>query len=480
MKNHLTKFFVVAILFATFNLFAQDNGLQYYRQWNKNGINVFEPSKSDEQPEFKGFHLKFGASFTQNYQNMEHSNTPDFAIEFRDQLSPAVNKNLLYGVTAQDSTTAKLSGFTTAMANLYLDAQLADGIRVCVETYLSTRHHNETWVKGGYIQVDRLPMLGDPSWFRKYVRLKVGHFQPNFGDMQFRRSDAGNTMFNPFVENYILDAFTTEIGGEIYVFPIKGLMIMGGMTGGTLEGNIDVPEAKPAPFTFNKTDRKPAIFGKIAYDNTMNNLRYRLSASFYKNDGSPNNTLYYGDRGGSHYFMVMEQNRSEIFVEGISQGIGQSSYRNNKDSGRFNPVFTDKVSSVMVNAFVKYMGLEFFGTYEAAEGRTLFSNPFLPKDDGRKVSQIGAELVYRFLKNEQCYLGVRYNSMTGTPVLGSQEGKINRLAVAAGWAPLDFLLIKAEYVTQEYKDFEKDLFGAADFRKNGKFNGLVLQATVGF
>ncbi|MBK7810735.1 MAG: hypothetical protein IPI50_05745 [Saprospiraceae bacterium] len=52
---------------------------------------------------------------------------------------------------------------------------------------------------------------------------------------------------------------------------------------------------------------------------------------------SPNQTLYYGDRGGSHYFMVMEQNRSEIYVEGVPTGIGQSTYKNNKDSGRYLP-----------------------------------------------------------------------------------------------------------------------------------------------
>ena len=37
--------------------------------------------------------------------------------------------------------------FDLAEANLNLDVQLADGIRLSLETYLSTRHHSETWVK---------------------------------------------------------------------------------------------------------------------------------------------------------------------------------------------------------------------------------------------------------------------------------------------------------------------------------------------
>ena len=51
----------------------------------------------------------------------------------------------------------------------------------------------------------------------KYVTLRVGHFEINYGDAHFRRTDNGNAMYNPLVGNYILDAFTTEIGGEAYL-----------------------------------------------------------------------------------------------------------------------------------------------------------------------------------------------------------------------------------------------------------------------
>ncbi|MBK7810736.1 MAG: hypothetical protein IPI50_05750 [Saprospiraceae bacterium] len=118
---------------------AQNSDLQYFRSWNKNGINVFEPSKTAEQPEFSGLKLKIGAGFSQEVQSLTHSNTPVYIPESQTNL---VNKNLLYG-TASDSTEAHSEGFNTAMANLYLDAQLGDGIRVSVETYMSSRHHND-------------------------------------------------------------------------------------------------------------------------------------------------------------------------------------------------------------------------------------------------------------------------------------------------------------------------------------------------
>ena len=104
------------------------------------------------------------------------------------------------------------------MANLFVDIQLADGIQLNVTTYLSTRHHNEAWVKGGYIQFDKLPFKGK-FWnnLMDVTTIKVGHMEVNYGDAHFRRSDGGHALYNPFMESYIMDAYATEIGGEVIV-----------------------------------------------------------------------------------------------------------------------------------------------------------------------------------------------------------------------------------------------------------------------
>jgi hypothetical protein len=39
-----------------------------------------------------------------------------------------------------------------------MHAQLAKGIRIQLTSYLSSRHHNETWVKDGFIQIDESPI----------------------------------------------------------------------------------------------------------------------------------------------------------------------------------------------------------------------------------------------------------------------------------------------------------------------------------
>src|SRR5689334_16830363 len=87
----------------------------YWRPYDQRGLNVFETTKAPDPISFDGLRIRFGAGFTQQYQNLKHTNT-------------AVNNgaaNKLYPLT---------SGFMTAQANLFMDVQLADGIRLNVTT----------------------------------------------------------------------------------------------------------------------------------------------------------------------------------------------------------------------------------------------------------------------------------------------------------------------------------------------------------
>ena len=47
--------------------------------------------------------------------------------------------------------------------------------------------------------------------------------------------------------------------------------------------------------------------------------------------------------------------------------------------------------------------------------------------------------------------------------------------VGAGWFITENILMKGEIVNQKYEDFP-----TSDIRSSGKFNGVVLQAIVGF
>jgi len=422
----------------------------YWTPYDQRGINRFETAKTPDSIAFEGLRIRFGAGFTQQFQDLKHENTAD------NNLGTGANR--LYPVAP---------GFMTSMANLYTDVQLADGIRLNLTTYLSTRHHNEAWVKGGYIQFDKLPF--NTPFLNKLMEMatiKVGHMEINYGDQHFRRSDGGSAILNPFMDGYIADAFATEIGGEIYLQK-NGLFGMVGVSNGMIKGHVDSVQAATKPdgtVVDARTSRNPSIYLKGGIDrNLTEKLRMRLSGSLYHNGGQYGSglTLYSGDRAGSHYQNIMEK-----------QPRG-TAYTSMYTSGRFNPGFANKVTAIMLNGFVKYGGLELFGTFERAQGRSK------TEAEERVMTQLAGDLVYRFGRNENFYLGGRLNRVSAEMLFAGNSGftdvSVSRTALAAGWFVTRNLLLKGEYVNQAYQDFP-----AADFRNGGKFKGYVVEAVVGF
>lgn len=404
--------------------------IQRLRPPDQRGLNMFETPKNDTVP-FEGFKLSWGAAFTQQFQNLSHESS---AAERLD--TDGTNLNQLQDIGA---------GFNNATANLSLNAQLAPGIRVALTSYLSSRHHNETWVKDGYLLVDESPLdVPVLHSLMQYVTLKAGHFEVNYGDAHFRRTDNGNAMYNPFVGNLIMDAFTTQIGGEVYV-RTGGFMVMSGVTGGEIRGNVTQPDS-----------RAPAFINKIGYDRQFNDdLRLRLTASTFQQAKAINNTLYAGDRAGSRYYWVLENTKATESA--------------NFTSGLLNPGFRSKVKTYMINPFVKYQGLELFGVIEQAEGRAANETA------NREWKQYAADALLRFLPREQMYVGARYNTAEGTLAGIPNDVSIERTAIAAGWFITPGVLLKGEWVTQKYNDFP-----ATDIRNGGRFKGFIVEGVVAF
>lgn len=435
-----TSFSVMLILLSAGVALAQMPAIQYFRPYDQRGVNFFETPKEDTVS-FEGLKVRIGASFKQQYQNLRHSNTasevlalPGTANEFNQ------NKLLEIG-----------GGFNLAMANLNLDIQLADGVRVNLVTYLSSRHHSETWVKSGYFQIDKVSFLNSPFMDNLWrnLTLKVGHMEINYGDSHFRRSDGGNGMFNPFVENYLMDAFSTEIGAELY-WQKDGWLAMLGVTDGEIQGNVTQPD-----------QRKPSVYGKVGFDRNINeDLRVRITGSIYDTRSSISNTLFSGDRTGSHYYMVTEP---EYF---LSSGVKTATSVSNRfTSGRINPGFRDQVRTFVINPFVQYRGFELFGNYEVARGKA--STETLE----REYSQYAVDGIYRFAR-DRFYVGARYNALNGEESFG--DVSVNRMALAGGWFLTRNVLFKFEYVKQEYKDYP-----VTDIRHGMEFDGFVIEGIIG-
>ncbi|HEX5669777.1 MAG TPA: hypothetical protein VFX73_13285 [Chitinophagaceae bacterium] len=439
------------------------DSIQNFRYYDQRGVNVFETPK--DKVTFQGLRVRFGAGFTQQFQSLKHENY----LSGVTTVPPAEVANKLYPLS---------TGFNTAQANLNMDVQLADGIRLHLVTYLSARHHNEAWVKGGYIQFDKLPFKGQ-FWDKlmDIVTVKVGHMEINYGDAHFRRSDGGQTLYNPFMENYIIDAFTTEIGGEVYA-RLGSLFGMVGLTNGEIKG--DVKEIT-APSTDPVAKKSPAIYLKGGFDHSFSpKLRVRGTASYYGDKSSANNTLFWGDRTGSNYFLVMENAAATATAQAWS--------------GRVNPLFSDRTQGFMLNGFLKFSGLELFGTYETGKGRQaaqVGTGTGSPED--RNFNQFAADVVYRIGPKENLFVGARYNTVSldniwNTGVKGNadpmknqiiSEVGIDRTAFAAGWFLTKNVLLKGEYVIQNYKDYDNSSVPKNQYAK-GKFSGYVIEAIVGF
>jgi hypothetical protein len=403
--------------------------MQYFRAIDQRGVNVFEAPKV-AGAEYDGFKLDWGAAFTSQVQMLDHSNT--------------ALPNIVNGVDTNQLADIGF-GFNNSTANLYLNAQVARGIRVALTAYLSARHHPETWVKDGYILIDESPIDFVPlQALMQLVTLKVGHFEINYGDAHFRRSDNGNAIYNPFVGNYIMDAFTTEIGAEAYL-RLKGMIAMASVTGGEVRGTVLSPG-----------QRSPTFIGKLGMDRQVRpNLRVRLTGSMYHTKKSLSNTLYGGDRAGSRYYYVVENTAATEAAQFTS--------------GAINPGFKNAVTALQINPFVKFGGLEVFGVIERAEGRASI------EADKRRFEQQAVDVVYRFLPGEKMFAGVRFNRVDGGMAGLVDNVGAERWQIAGGWYILPGLLAKAEYVTQTFKGYPD-----GHIRRGGKFNGMMFEGVVAF
>ncbi|NLR92928.1 hypothetical protein [Flammeovirga agarivorans] len=439
--------FALILMMLAGNAFAQkdsgifDRDMQYMRYNDQRGVNVFETTKSDTVG-FDGMKVRVGADFALQMQGLSHTNTLG---------------NL------QDMHT----NFNLPTANLRIDAQLADGLRVNLLTYLSSRHHNDAWVMGGYLQIDNLNFLNLNSQLADdlmdIVTIKVGQMEVNYGDQHFRRTDNAYSMGNAFIGNTIMDAFATEMAMEVYAQK-NGFIGMFGMSNGALNQSVT-------------STGNWSVYGKLGFDKQLNDdLRVRLTGSYYHNSNLDNSNIYAGDRAGSRFYNVMVPTGDDF------------------RSGRVNPNFTNNIDAVMLNSFVKFHGLEFFGTYENSQGMSKGESG-VENAENRTWEQLAGELIYRFGSKEQFNVGARYNTAWGANAaemgeyadgtvwsIGQQDVRQNRYELSAGWFMTRNVSLKGSYIKQTYEGYDNYLETGstnANFA-GGEFDGFMLEAAISF
>ncbi|MEC5156618.1 hypothetical protein [Chryseobacterium sp. MP_3.2] len=444
MKTLVIRASMLTVLVAGLNFVgAQETttSMRDYLAPEKSTRNVFEDPKG-VSPEYDGVKVSVGGDFALQFQSLDH-----------ETKAPSLGN---VGTTTTPNTLQVMgSDFNLPTANLDVNAYLAKGVKMHLRTYLSTRHHNEAWVKGGYIQVDDLDFIkeGFGSNIMKYARVKLGKDEINYGDSHFRRTDNAEAINNPFVGNYIMDNFSTETFGEAYGF-YKNFIGMVGISNGKLN------ETAVKGTNWNS----PSVYAKVGFDKQINtDLRVRLTGSFIQTNGlSTGGYLYNSDRAGSRYYYT-------LLTQNDAMGT------NNYATGRFNPGFK-KMKAFQVNPFIKYQGLEFFGVYEHVSGNK--ASGLTERATDGDYTQLGAELLYRFGGKEQFYFGGRYNSVTGNDDEVTDERKIERFNLGGGWFMTKNIVAKVEYVSQKYND--NPVWGATSALRGGQFNGLMFEAAIGF
>src|SRR3989339_871274 len=93
--------------------------------------------------------VSFGQQFelpklnAEEFTKVKASVGADFAIQYQSIECEADNLELM----------PLGAGVNLPTANFTINGDLAPGMRVSLVTYLSSRHHNEAWVKGGYLLI---------------------------------------------------------------------------------------------------------------------------------------------------------------------------------------------------------------------------------------------------------------------------------------------------------------------------------------
>lgn len=326
------------------------------------------------------------------------------------------------------------NNFNLPTANLNIKASLAPGITLFINNYMSSRHHNEAWVEGGYLTIDKMPFLPAADNIMKYLTIKAGVMMPDYGDAHYFRSNNASVLNNPFVGNWIMDAYTTNPGLEV-MYRNNGFLALLGTNNGRVNygrGN-DIGE----DLVFN---------WKLGYDKDINNdLRIRGSLSgFHAGEGHSGAYLWGGDRAGARYYNVMQ----------TATATGD-----NFNSGRWTPGSGQtEMNSYMANLFAKYHGLEVFGIFESMKG--------VRNNADQHFTQTALQAIYRI---GSFYVGTRLNKVSD-----NDGSTVNRTNIGGGWYMVDNVLIKLDYVTQKY---DGPAHGEID---GGKFNGLVFEAAISF
>jgi hypothetical protein len=291
----------------------------------------------------------------------------------------------------------------------------------------------------------------------RYVDLKAGHMELNFGDQHFFRSDVAQVGNNPLFGNYIVDANTIGVGAELYG-DLGPLTAMIGYNSGSTTGDF--------------TDgRRNAWLGKLAYGELDGPVR--LSGSVYRVNQSRNGTGF--PAGGSS---------SNMFAGNFSGSRYQAVWEGSPTAGQLTLGAGQDVTAYQFDARVKPLpALTLSGLFGVFEDADLNGNA-----SGSPTSEwtyYGATAQYYLA--DPFFVAARYNAASASTLQDNDsDGIVQRFQVGFGLEIVpDQLVFKTEYVNQWANDFApgQKVLGrnpGVDLATEPKFYGVVAEVAVSF
>lgn len=348
-------------------------------------------------------------------------------------------------------------GFQTAWGNLEFGASYGANreLEMFFDLYLASRPHaSQTYGHQGYLLLHDVPEnmrnLRVLDRVFDYVDIKAGHFQINWGDNYYHRSDNADVQRNPLIGNFVVDPEIAAVGAEIYSQPNPYFNAMLGLTSGTTTENF-------------VEGRGHGIHAKV-WGNPIQPLR--IAGSYMAFDHSDNPTqaaggtqgqFFSGNRGGERY--------GGIFGGGGAPG--QVLPQAGQDLTAWQGDLTWDANPIRV--WVAYGNTRDRDINGSAVGS--------PEEEWNYYM---AELRYQLTRN--IYAAARYSGAAADMIGGAaSDGTVDRYQIGGGYWLNRFMLAKLEYVHQTYSDFNDGVMvSGVQAWRNPKFSGPLLEVSFSF
>jgi hypothetical protein len=337
-------------------------------------------------------------------------------------------------------------GIQDPFANLSFLASIPDKLDVYFDLYVASRPHpNTMYAHEGYLLFKQLPApfeAGPLGQAFNYVNLKVGAFDLDFGDDNYRRSNNARVQRNPLIGNPLIDPNVEELGAELY--SIKGPVYwLIGVGSGTTTEYFDYGSSA-------------SFHGKLwAYP--LPDLRTSVSA-------------YHVDLSGTN---TANQN-SDLYNAGRSGEPFAAVFGGGDDPGSILPGNGKDVTAVEGDVTWNHWPFEIYSNVGYTQDSD--TNGPTPGTPAERWLYGTFEPVYHF--TPAIYVAARYSFGVANAVHGVEtDGWVDRIEVGGGYWITNSVLSKLEYVYQQYHGFaaDTDEVSGVDASPNPRFNGVLLE-----